>query len=186
MERRSSNSWHNLIQPKDSKKTSSRQPCSTTGVKNSDLLAYLEKQEAYIRQLEQEAEFHREETDDLVGHLRSAKLASGGAENTNNILANLMNDSRLVQLEGENSALRQKLQAATEASEQGRELVESFRKENEMLAGALQRMRAETEEAARREAEAADQVPAAMNADSPNFRANNPIFRAIRVLQAAI
>jgi len=112
-----------------------------------NLTGLVDKQEDYIRQLENENEFCRQQVKGVMS------LLKGGGENDDNLLLQMQS------LRQENVELK-KAAAAAEVgpSESTRKLIDGLRQDNEMLRAALSESRGECEELARKEGEAVEQV----------------------------
>ena len=137
-----------------------------TASDNQYYLNLIDKQEAYIKQLERENHFCREQISTVVSQLgTSNKNVITGAEDEFIIPFrdddNLGNQQQLVNLEAENTSLRNQLQSqaiSIHSQEHSRNIIEKLREDNEMLSQALNQLTHESEEVKKREAEAAEEV----------------------------
>ena len=123
----------------------------------------IEKQEAYIRQLEKENSFCRDQMSSVISHLGPNKNTFGEDEFFIPFRQDGHNDQQqlVTDLEAENASLRHQLQSQTisiQTHEHNRNIIEKLRTDNEMLTQALNNVGGELEEVKQREAEAAEEV----------------------------
>ena len=126
----------------------------------------IDKQEAYIKQLERENHYCREQISTVVSQLgTSNKTFITGAEDEFIIPFreddNFGSQQQLVNLEAENTSLRNQLQSqaiSIHSQEHNRNIIEKLREDNEILSQALNQLTHDSEEVKKREAEAAEEV----------------------------
>ena len=157
-ERKRHSSWHDLVKCGSA-------PALGSMSATSEIQYYtnlIEKQEAYIHQVEKENNFCREQISSVLSQLGTNKTVIG--EDDEFIIPfreDHSTNQQLINLEAENAALRHQLQsqaASIQSQEHNRNIIEQLRSDNEMLSQALNQLGGESEEVKKREAEAAEEV----------------------------
>ena len=121
----------------------------------------MEKQEAYILQLEKENSFCREQITSVLSQLGTNKNVIEEDEFIIPFRGENVGNQHLANLETENATLRHQLQSQSinlQSQEYNRNIIDSLRSDNEMLNQALNQLTQESEEVKKREAEAAEEV----------------------------
>ena len=121
----------------------------------------MEKQEAYILQLEKENSFCREQITSVLSQLGTNKNVIEEDEFIIPFRGENVGNQHLANLETENATLRHQLQSQSinlQSQEYNRNIIDSLRSDNEMLNQALSQLTQESEEVKKREAEAAEEV----------------------------
>ena len=121
----------------------------------------VEKQEAYILQLEKENSFCREQITSVLSQLGTNKNVIEEDEFIIPFKGENVGNQHLANLETENATLRHQLQSQSinlQSQEFNRNIIDSLRSDNEMLNQALNQLTQESEEVKKREAEAAEEV----------------------------
>ena len=159
-QRKRHNSWHDLVKSDSAPALNQPKHASPNSVQYC--MNLLEKQEYYIKQLEEENQFCREQMSTVLSQLKTSKGFAGDDEF---IIPLREHDSvhqqHLANLETENEALRHQLQIqamSSQSQEHNRNIIEKLRADNEMLNQALNQLSGESEDVKRREAEAAEEV----------------------------
>ena len=121
----------------------------------------VDKQEAYILQLEKENLFCREQITSVLSQLGTNKNVIEDDEFIIPFRGENVGNQQLINLETENATLRHQLQSQSinlQSQEYNRNIIDSLRSDNEMLNQALSQLTQESEEVKKREAEAAEEV----------------------------
>ena len=121
----------------------------------------MEKQEAYILQLEKENSFCREQITSVLSQLGTNKNVIEEDEFIIPFRGENVGNQHLANLETENATLRHQLQSQSinlQSQEYNRNIIDNLRSDNEMLNQALNQLTQESEEVKKREAEAAEEV----------------------------
>ena len=121
----------------------------------------MDKQEAYILQLEKENSFCREQITSVLSQLGTNKNVIEEDEFIIPFRGENVGNQHLANLETENATLRHQLQSQSmnlQSQEFNRNIIDSLRSDNEMLNQALSQLTQESEEVKKREAEAAEEV----------------------------
>ena len=121
----------------------------------------MDKQEAYILQLEKENLFCREQITSVLSQLGTNKNVIEDDEFIIPFRGENVGNQQLINLETENATLRHQLQSQSinlQSQEYNRNIIDSLRSDNEMLNQALSQLTQESEEVKKREAEAAEEV----------------------------
>ena len=126
----------------------------------------VEKQEAYILQLEKENSFCRDQIASVLSQLGTNKNVVEEDEFIIPFRGENPGNQQLIKLENENATLRHQLQSQSlnvQSQEHNRNIIDSLRSDNEMLNQALNQLTQESEEVKKREAEAAEEVTKSLN-----------------------
>ena len=121
----------------------------------------VEKQEAYILQLEKENTYCRDQITSVLSQLGTNKSLGEDDEFIIPFRGESSSNQQLTNLEAENAALRHQLQSQSmnlQSQEHNRNIIDSLRADNEMLDQALNQLTQESDEVKKREAEAAEEV----------------------------
>ena len=121
----------------------------------------MDKQEAYILQLEKENSFCREQITSVLSQLGTNKNVIEEDEFIIPFRGENVGNQHLANLETENATLRHQLQSQSinlQSQEYNRNIIDNLRSDNEMLNQALNQLTQESEEVKKREAEAAEEV----------------------------
>ena len=121
----------------------------------------MDKQEAYILQLEKENSFCREQITSVLSQLGTNKNVIEEDEFIIPFRGENVGNQHLANLETENATLRHQLQSQSinlQSQEYNRNIIDNLRSDNEMLNQALSQLTQESEEVKKREAEAAEEV----------------------------